>query len=117
MACVTCNGTGRAASFDDRTGCGFCEAGLERVRSRPIPRASSPKDPSEWTITEDGYRFGKGDRVFNYYDCEWVVVAEDPAETCDGWFRTDGGILNSVRVCAELTDWMRRALARKAEGR
>lgn len=74
---------------------------LQRVRTATTPRASSPKDPGEWTITEDGYRFGEGDRVFNYYDGCWVTVLEDPAATHDGWFRTTGGSLNSVRVAAK----------------
>jgi hypothetical protein len=81
---------------------------LEQVRSNPQTRASSPSDPAEWTITEDGYRFGKNDRVYNYYDGEWVVVMEDPAGTFDGWFlvrrehftSVGGYYLNSVRVSA-----------------
>jgi len=73
----------------------------------PRPRASSPTDPAEWVVTEDGYVFGKGDRVYNYYDGEWVYVREDPAQTDGGWFwcsRRPGGpggiLLNSVRVSA-----------------
>ncbi len=74
----------------------------------PRPRASSPADPAEWVVTEDGYVFGKGDRVFNYYDGEWVYVREDPAETPGGWFwcslepdsPASAALLNSVRVSA-----------------
>lgn len=80
---------------------------MEQVRKNPAPRASSLDDPNEWTITEDGYRFGKGDRVYNYYDGEWVYVREDPSETFGGWFHVsrepDGravSTLNSVRVSA-----------------
>lgn len=76
-------------------------------RLTPRPRPSSPSDPSEWAVTEDGYVFGKGDRVYNYYDGEWVYVREDPAQTDSGWFwcsrEPDGPastLLNSVRVSA-----------------
>lgn len=80
------------------------ETELERVRYNPATRASSPTDPIEWSITEDGYRFGVGDRVYNYYDGEWVTVIEEPNEY-DGWFdcrREDGRLinLNSVRISA-----------------
>jgi hypothetical protein len=92
---------------------------LVQVRRNPAARASSVEDPNEWTITEDGFRFGKGDLVFNYYDCEWVVVDEDPTETHGGWFRTRrpnpvrvgheqsdrGPLLNSIRVSANLRPW------------
>jgi len=80
---------------------------LVKIRYNPQTRASSPTDPVEWTITEDGYLFGKGDRVWNYYDGEWVYVREDPAQTDTGWFycsiEPDGPasiLLNSVRVSA-----------------
>jgi hypothetical protein len=72
----------------------------------PRPRASSPTDPAEWRITEDGYLFGEGDRVWDYYDGRWVTVLEDPAATRDGWFQVSGdggrasGSLNSVRVAS-----------------
>lgn len=88
---------------------------LEKVDTRtPRPRASSPSDPEEWTVTEDGYRFGKGDRVYNYYDGEWVWVREDPASTPDGWFWCSiappeemgpaSVLLNCVRVSAHEPD-------------
>ena len=77
---------------------------LEKVPTSELssrPRASSPKDPAEWDITEDGWRFAKGDRVYNYYDCVWVTVLEDPKTSYSGWFDTTGGSLNSVRVAAQ----------------
>jgi len=78
---------------------------MEQVRKNPATRASSPTDPNEWTITEDGYRFGVGDRVYDYYDGRWITVTEDPASTYNGWFdaATDEGrsvTINSVRVSA-----------------
>lgn len=78
---------------------------MEQVRQNPRPRASShPNNPEEWDITEDGFRFTKGDRLYNYYDGEWVIVLEDPTTT--EWFDTlrddghRGAILNSVRVAS-----------------
>lgn len=76
---------------------------MEKVRTNPAPRASSPTDPNEWTITEDGYRFGLGDKVYNYYDGYWVKVTSDPATSPNGWFDTDRGItLNCARVSAHM---------------
>lgn len=64
------------------------------------PRPSSPTDPAEFTVTEDGHPFKEGDRLYNYYDCKWGVVGEIDRQ---GWFtfRHDDGTsatLNSVRV-------------------
>lgn len=81
---------------------------MERVRHHPQPRASSPTDPNEWTITEDGFRFGVGDRVYNYYDGEWVIVLTEPDDR--GWFNvrregfpaSGGYSLNSVRIAANM---------------
>lgn len=86
---------------------------LERVRPEYacVPRQSSPTLPDEWTITEDGYRFGRGDRVYNYYDGFWVTVLDDPADPekdyRNGWFDavSDDGrhvSLNCARVSAEV---------------
>lgn len=52
-------------------------------------------------LTEDGVIVRKGDRVFNYYDLKWGVVAEDPDPT--GWFdvaHEDGtkALLNGARI-------------------
>lgn len=81
-------------------------APTDQIRVRPAPRASSPTDPNEWTITEDGFRFGVGHRLWDYYDGRWVICDEDPAATHDGWFwvisEETGGrsSINSVRVSA-----------------
>ena len=65
-------------------------------------RPSSPRDPSEWHITEDGHHFNEGDRLYNYYDCKWGVISGE-ISSYDGWFQfthDDGTItyLNCVRV-------------------
>lgn len=39
----------------------------------------------EWWITEDGQPFKVGDRLWNYYDCEWGTVLSEP-DPFDGWF-------------------------------
>lgn len=51
--------------------------------------------------TADGRNVKKGDRVYNYYDCWWGVIAEDPDS--EGWFRVEGeggdyAILNGERI-------------------
>lgn len=73
---------------------------MHRIRTNPAPRASSPADPDEFTITEDGYRFEVGDRLFNYYDGKWGVVGEIDAQGWFTFFQDDGSsaTLNSVRV-------------------
>ncbi len=79
---------------------------MKQVRVSPLARESSPTDPAEWYITEDGYEFGVGDHVYNYYDGEWGVVMTDPALN-RGWFdfRPDGTFgmtsLNSVRIASK----------------
>ena len=74
-------------------------------------RASSIKEEDryredgtdEWYTTEDGYPFAEGDRLYNYYDGEWVIVGKMAYE---GWFDTyrdidmtqRGATLNSIRM-------------------
>lgn len=80
-------------------------------------RASSIKEEDryredgtdEWYTTEDGYEFSEGDRLFDYYDCRWIIVGP---LSYDGWFdcldpitRNRSGTLNSVRVSKNLPDW------------
>lgn len=53
-------------------------------------------------IAEDGTKFRKGDRMFNYYDRKWGVVGEPGP---DGWFdfhNEDGTqvLLNGQRVAS-----------------
>ena len=62
----------------------------------------------QWWITEDGFPFQKGDRVYNYYDGEWGTVENDPGEDDRfGWFdfRPEGSTftkpLNSVRISSK----------------
>ena len=71
------------------------------------------KPNPEWFITEDGYEFTVGDRVFNYYDCWWGIVLDEPRMP-DGWFhlrreeRTDdtfGSSYNSVRISKYPPAW------------
>jgi hypothetical protein len=57
----------------------------------------------EWWIAENGVEFKVGDRVYNYYDCEWVTVISEPEPEGMGWFsvKNDNGrryTLNSVRI-------------------
>jgi hypothetical protein len=72
-----------------------------------MPKLDDGKPNPEWNITEDGHIFKVGDRLWDYYDCRWVVVAEDPQTTHDGWFDVTNeeglrsGTLNSVRVSKE----------------
>lgn len=71
--------------------------------SSPRPRESSPTNPAEWSETEDGFPFKVGDRLFNYYDGKWGVVAEESRADAGGWFyfdHEDGTrvMLNCVRV-------------------
>lgn len=84
------------------------------------PRASSiPEDKryredgtDEWYTTEDGFEFSEGDRLFDYYDCRWVIVGE-LINGYDGWFQVyndaamkeRGGMLNSVRMSKNPPDW------------
>lgn len=74
----------------------------------PRPRPSTPADPTEWDITEDGFRFRKGDRVYNYLDGVWVTVLEDPSSAHLGWFKTTRGTLNCTRVFARVPEGDRR---------
>lgn len=77
------------------------------------PRPSSLQDhPQEQRITEDGFEFKDGDRLFNYYDCKWgIVVDRDPAIYRDKeWFtfeHEDGTrtTLNAVRVSKNAPSW------------
>jgi hypothetical protein len=53
-------------------------------------------------VTADGKIVNVGDRVYNYYDCFWVIITGTPWE--DGWFQTTkedgtrGPILNGERI-------------------
>jgi hypothetical protein len=61
--------------------------------------------------TCDGKRVSKGDRVFNYYDVQWGVIASDPDR--DGWFnfRADGEtktrMLNGERISTVQPEWLK----------
>lgn len=83
------------------------------------PRASSIKKEDryradgtdEWYTTEDGYEFKEGDKLFDYYDCRWVIVGE-LTNNHDGWFDVldpdtgnRAGMLNSVRMSKHQPDW------------
>lgn len=84
---------------------------MEQIRVGRTPRASSTDDRNEWNITEDGFRFGIGDIVFDYYDCRWVTIKGDPTGEGDpwanGWFDLEeSGTLNSTRVVATPPSWV-----------
>lgn len=62
-------------------------------------------------LTEDGQVVRKGDRVFNYYDVKWGVIAENPDR--DGWFRVDHedgthATLNGPRICSYQPEWVKK---------
>jgi len=53
--------------------------------------------------TADGVTVHNGDRVWNYYDLQWVTIVEEPDN--EGWFyvRDDNGglkTLNGERISA-----------------
>lgn len=57
--------------------------------------------------TADGKTVGLGDRVFNYYDRKWGVIATMPGQYDDGWFdlKQDDGttaLLNGERIAKDL---------------
>lgn len=79
---------------------------MTRPRPSSIPRLENGDPNPEWNITEDGVEFHKGDKVFDYYDCRWVTVKEEPSDTYDGWFDVEeGGSLNSCRVSNKPPAW------------
>lgn len=52
-------------------------------------------------LTEDAQYVYKGDRIYNYYDCKWGIILEEPDD--QGWFRAlheDGtsAILDGSRI-------------------
>ena len=55
--------------------------------------------------TADGHTVYKGDRVYNYYDCYWGFIQDDP--DFDGWFLvksedgTRNAVLNGERICID----------------
>jgi len=53
--------------------------------------------------TADNQSRQVGDRVYNYYDCKWGVIVEEPDN--EGWFdvKHDDGTtkcLNGERICS-----------------
>ena len=60
--------------------------------------------------TADGATVKTGDRVFNYYDCEWGVIGTIHA---DGWFYFRGEsddhhrLLNGERVAIRKPSWVK----------
>jgi len=81
-------------------------------RPSSIPALEDGSPNPEWLITEDGVPFAVGDRLFDYYDFRWVVVAEAP-EGPFGWFRVRlaefpdswGYSTNSVRLASKPPAW------------
>lgn len=80
--------------------------------------ADHHKDNPEWWVTEDGYKFEVGDRLFDYYDCQWVIVMSEPKATNLGWFdvHKEGAenpkstyTTNSVRVSKNTPVWYKGA--------
>ena len=75
-----------------------------------VDHSHNHKPNPQWLITEDGYDFKVGDRLFNYYDGEWGTVVSEPREW-DGWFDfqpegvTWSKTLNSVRVSKKQPSW------------
>lgn len=64
-------------------------------------------------VTEDGKTVRPGDRVYNYYDCEWGTInpQQSPYKR-DGWFdfTSDAGarrLLNGQRISTYKPGWAR----------
>ena len=60
--------------------------------------------------TADGHTVYKGDRVFNYYDCWWGFINEDPDD--EGWFGVLGengeyAVLNGDRISIDAPKWFK----------
>jgi hypothetical protein len=86
--------------------------GERKVPQYPCFDKDHEHEPNpQWWITEDGYEFKVGDRVFNYYDCWWGIVEDEPRMP-DGWFHLRkegsegrGSSYNSVRISKFPPSW------------
>lgn len=63
-------------------------------------------------LTEDRKPVTVGDRVYNYYGCEWGTIDSEPDR--DGWFnfRADGAyhttLLNGQRISSYEPAWAKK---------
>ena len=95
VQCEPCEGTGKERGWRP-TLCPDCDGLGVITPSRAAENATRIR-------TEDGVTVRKGDRVFNYYDRVYCVIAQDPDG--EGWFDTtsDDGrrtLLNGERICS-----------------